>query len=161
MRFWSATRSSQALISPHAPYFSRTYSKPTVRDRAKCPCYVRVLAFAAVILALVVPSHAQTFRVPFREINHRILIDVEVEGKPRVLLFDTGARASLLTKGSVCTLRLERNRGNLSFSCDEEAVTATFQKAEVQFDGFLGGDLLSKFSSVRIDFKAGVIELEK
>jgi hypothetical protein len=114
-----------------------------------------------VLVGAAVAGEGKTYRIPFREINHRILIDVEVEGKPRVLLFDTGARVSLLTKCSGCNLPLERHRENLSFSCGDEAVTAAFQRAEVQFDGFPGADLLSKFSSVRIDYKAHVVELEQ
>ena len=126
----------------------------------------KIVVLALLLSTLVTVRFAaagedQTFRIPFREINHRILIDVEVEGKPRVLLFDTGARVSLLTKGSSCTLRLERHHGNLNFSCGDEAVTAAFQKAEVQFGGFLGADLLSKFSSVRIDYRNRVVELEQ
>src|SRR5215813_7660722 len=46
LRFWSRflrTRRSGVRISPSAPYFSATYPLSSSRDKANCPCSVRVL----------------------------------------------------------------------------------------------------------------------
>lgn len=63
-------------------------------------------------------------RVPFREVNHRILVNVEVDGSPATLLFDTGARVSVLLyqKGHDCKLRLaHRAQSKFALACTERA----------------------------------------
>ena len=122
------------------------------------PLFVLLLLFAGAVVA-----QPRTYTVPFREINHRILVEVEAESKRHVLLFDTGARLSVLfgqKQGFDCRLRIEHRYDELTLSCDGEASVA-FQKAEVEFDGFLGGDLLSKFAVVRINYRTKTIELEQ
>ena len=105
-------------------------------------------------------------RVPFREVNHRILMKVEVDGAPTTLLFDTGARVSVLVnqKGHDCKLRLAHHtQGKFDLACNDGAPSVGFliPEKEVRFDGFVGADLMSKFASVRIDYTHHVIELEK
>lgn len=108
----------------------------------------------------------RVFRVPFREVNHRILMNVEVDRMPATLLFDTGARVSVLLnrKGHDCKLRLPHPmQGKFALSCNEIAPSVGFiiPEKEVRFDGFVGADLMSKFASVRIDYNQHLIELEK
>jgi hypothetical protein len=108
----------------------------------------------------------RVFRVPFREVNHRILMNVEVDRMPATLLFDTGARVSVLLnqKGHDCKLRLaHRMQGKFALSCNEIApsIGFTIPEKEVRFDGFVGADLMSKFASVRINYSQHLIELEK
>ena len=127
---------------------------------------LRHLLLAVAVSLFASTVHAQTFRVPFRSVNHRILIDVEVDGTPATFLFDTGARVSVLFsgKGHDCQLRLAHHtHGKFALACDGPApsVGFTFPESEVRFNGMLGADLMSKFSSVRIDYKASVIEFEK
>ena len=111
-------------------------------------------------------EQSRVFRVPFREVNHRILVNVEVDRMPSTLLFDTGARVSVLVnqKGHACKLRLaHRMQGKFALSCNEVAPSIGFilPEKEVRFDGFVGADLMSKFASVRIDYSQHFIELEK
>ena len=111
-------------------------------------------------------SQHQAFRIPFREVNHRILVNVEVDRMPATLLFDTGARVSVLLnqKGHDCKLRLAHPmQGKFALSCNEIAPSIGFiiPEKEVRFDGFVGADLMSKFASVRIDYSQHLIELAK
>lgn len=119
------------------------------------------------MLALAGTATAQpsTFRIPFREVNHRILVDVNVDGRPATLFFDTGARVSVWYHRTAddlktCRLRVARS-GN--FVCDGDAPDVGFVRPEneVHFDGFLGADVLSKFSSVLIDYKNRMIILSE
>lgn len=108
----------------------------------------------------------RVFRVPFREVNHRILMNVEVDGRPLTLLLDTGARVSVLLnqKGHDCELRLEhRTQGKFALACNHGAPTVCFimPEKEVRFEGFVGADLMSKFASVRIDYSQHLVELEE
>ena len=79
---------------------------------------------------------------------------MKVDGRPVTLLFDTGARASVLLRmiGSDCQLYMRRGQ----FSCVGE-ITVAFQRPEVHFDGFLGADITSKFALVAIDYTNHVI----
>ena len=126
-----------------------------------------VLAFLACVAHVVLAQEQpRIFRVPFREVNHRILVNVEVDGTPTTLLFDTGARVSVLLKrkGPDCELRLtHRTQGKFALACNEDAPRVCFiiPEKEVRFDGFVGADLMSKFASVRIDYSQHLIELEK
>ena len=108
----------------------------------------------------------RVFRVPFSEVNHRILVNAEVDGTPSTLLFDTGARVSVLfnQKGYDCELSLAHHRqGKFALACDDRAPSIGFiiPEKEVRFNGLFGGDLMSKFASVRIDYNQHLIELEK
>jgi hypothetical protein len=111
-------------------------------------------------------EQTRIFRVPFREVNHRILMNVEVDRMPSTLLFDTGARVSVLLnqKGHACKLHLAHGmQGKFALSCNDVAPGIGFiiPEKEVRFDGFVGADLMSKFASVRIDYSQHLIELEK
>jgi hypothetical protein len=121
------------------------------------PLFVLLCVLTIVGLASAQPK---TITIPFHEINHRILIDVRIDGKPSTLLFDTGARVSVFQS---CSLILIPANEKLKLACSDESIGVAFVAPEkgVRFDGFLGADLLSKFSSVRIDYHNRVIELEK
>lgn len=119
---------------------------------------------ALVLVIGVVSAQAQhrTYRVPFREINHRILVDVDVSGKPATLLLDTGAQLSVRDRGRSddCELRLAHPRdGTFALACGYHNFTNAYVQPDVYIDGLLGNDLLSKFAAVRIDFRNRVIEL--
>lgn len=51
-----------------------------------------------VVLLPAVSLHAQgrTFRVPFPTARSLILVSVKVDGAPKTLIFDTGARRTLI-----------------------------------------------------------------
>lgn len=116
--------------------------------------------------AAAAQEQPRKFTVPFREVNHRILIEVEVDGgAPATFLVDTGARVSVLfdPTGHDCGLRLAHHtHGKFALACDgsSPSVGFTVPESEVRFNGLLGADLISKFSSVRIDYKNRVLEFE-
>ena len=120
--------------------------------------------FAAPFFAGALSAQPHTITVPFREINHRILIDLEIGGKAATLLFDTGARVSIWVSRDrqTCGLILVDPREKLGLECSHEAPSVAFiplDEEKIRIDGFLGADVLSKFSSVRIDYRNRVIEL--
>ena len=89
-----------------------------------------LLAVLALLLfAGAASAQEHTFRIPFREVNHRILVDVKVDDRPATLLFDTGARASVLLGTVGYDLQLHLKHGKF-FSGGETNVA--FQKAEVK-----------------------------
>ena len=104
-----------------------------------------------------------------------ILLDAAVNGRPAVLLLDTGARTTLLSNLTAPTLQLskptytgESARADLrlgSHTIASTFVVVNLEQAKKQtgasFDGILGQDVLGQFSALRIDFKASVVEFKK
>ena len=139
------------------------------------------------ILTLAIPLHAQerALRVPFHAVNGMILLEGTVNGKLAALLFDTGADNSIIapqfagmsanldplkagngagaggdyTKAKI-DLRLEKRhwieRAVLVMDLSEVS-----KRLGTPINGFIGQDILREFSTVRIDYKAGVVEFEK
>lgn len=110
-----------------------------------------------VVLLLAVSLHAQerTYRVPFHSAKGFVLLDTTLNGKPAVLLLDTGAPISFTLDGDGIELKGKnafRTAGN---------VGVAYYKPPIKFDGVLGEDILRKFSAVRIDYKAGLVEFEQ
>lgn len=64
------------------------------------------LLFAGVVTA---QEQHRTFTVPSHSVNGMILLDVSVNGKPAVLLLDTGANNSIVD-GSLCRIREPKTR---------------------------------------------------
>ena len=127
---------------------------------------IALVVFTFLACVALAQEQPRVFRVPFREVNHRILVNVEVNGTPSTLLLDTGARVSVLfnQKGYDCELRLAHHtQGKFALACNDRAPGVGFiiPEKEVRFDGFVGADLMSKFASVRIDYSQHLIELEK
>jgi hypothetical protein len=144
---------------------------------------------ALLFLLLAIPLHAQegsrTFRVPFHSVNAMILLDAEINGKPAVLLLDTGADNSIVSpdaagiKAKLDALKAEKTTGasgdytkakidlRLEFRHWIERPILVMDLSEAskrlgtRIDGFVGQDILREFSSVRIDYKAGFVEFEK
>lgn len=119
-----------------------------------------IFAFLAVAALLGTPGHTRTqpaaFSIPFREVNHRMLIDVNVDDHPATLLFDTGAAASVVLRKTHNDCKLFMHRGQ--FFCVGETSVAFQQPEEgVHFDGFLGADITSRFSTVAIDYTNHVL----
>ena len=117
---------------------------------------------------LVLPCSAQqtpqTFRVPFHRVNSLILLDLKVNDKPRVMLLDTGANVTLLrhAPANAVTVELEPSRAVTVSALDLEKINVHLAKKDMAtIDGLLGQDFLCYFASVRIDYKANVIEFEK
>ena len=141
-----------------------------------------LLLFAGVASA---QEQSRTFSVPFRSVNGMILLDAAVNGKPAVLLLDTGADNSIVslyvagvtakldalkpenttgasgdyTKAKI-DLRLEKRRW-----IERPILVMDLSEASkhlgTRIDGFVGQDLLREFSSVKIDYAAKVVEFQK
>ena len=118
--------------------------------------------------------------------NGIILLDATVNGKPAVLLLDTGANFTLISPqaSGYPTAKLHaltpnkttgssgdyvRSRVDLGLGerrlMDREILVMDLSDAgkrlETRIDGLLGQDVLRQFSAIRIDYKASVIEFEK
>ena len=139
------------------------------------------------LVLLSPPSCARTETVllPFRSVHSLILIDAKVNGNPATLLLDTGANNTIIdakicgnvqapnvepvTKGpgvigNALRLRVDLEiAGRFLFSRPVSVMTLGDlpQHLGAQFDGLLGQDILRQFRSVRINYHARVIELEK
>lgn len=152
--------------------------------------YLRVLTgllFCSLIfgsLALAQES-SRTFRIPFHTVNNMILLDATVNGKPASLLLDTGADATILSPqaSGLSTVKLRALTATKTTGANGEYVKSRVdlrlaerhwiereilvmdlsdasKRMGTRIDGFLGQDILREFSSVRIDFKNQVLELE-
>jgi len=148
---------------PGEPNPSITYNKSSGRRKAKCPLSVRVL-FLVLCFFLAPILHAQTFRVPFHSANGLILLDLKVNSKPRVMLLDTGAKVTLLrhAPANAVAVELEPSHAVTVSVLDLEKIGVHLAKRDMAaIDGLLGQAFLRYFASVRIDYKASVIEFEK
>jgi hypothetical protein len=148
-----------------------------------------VLALAFLFLAPpAIPDHSEIVTVPFRTAQSMILVDARVNGKPVTLLLDTGAvdtivsaKASGIPQYQLRDLRHRKDQdpgltgdslrvlANLAFAnrvwiaqpvtvMNVDELTRRFG---TQVDGLLGQDHLREFRSVRINYKARIIELEQ
>lgn len=106
-----------------------------------------------------------------------ILLDAKVNGKAAVLALDTGINRTLMsleiTGADKHDVSMAQHRG-LYFSRKVYLIIGDSrwvnfpvlivdmkQRSTMDIDGLLGEDVLSKFSSVRINFKDHVIDLER
>ena len=114
-----------------------------------------------------------------------ILLDGQLNGKPASLLLDTGANNSVVDVHSAGFdgLKLDALRSTGSAgaegACAVREVKLSLEhrswlnrrvcvmdlsdvsRMGVRVDGFIGADVLTEFSAVRIDYKHGAIEFEQ
>jgi|SRR5690242_4665073 len=144
-----------------------------------------LLAILVLLLSCVVVAwaqdHPRALHVPFHSANGLILLDGQLNGKSGVFLLDTGSNVSFVDMRSaplrfkadkvrrvgmsgciVVHTRVNLGDGKIP---DQKLCVADLsdisKDAGERVDGFLGEDTLRQFSSVRIDYKARVVELEK
>ena len=122
------------------------------------------------VILLTLPCLAQqtakTYRVPFRSVSDLVLLDLKVNGKPAVLMLDTGANISLFrnaTNASDILVEIQPDRwiAVTAVSMGELGIRhIKIAKSVGNIDGILGQSFLRHFQAVRIDFKNHVLELE-
>jgi len=148
----------------------------------------RALAAILVTLALLTPASfgdAQLVLLPFRSVHSLILVDAKVNGHSATLLFDTGANNTIINAklcgnvpapaldqtskgpgivGHAVRLRVDLEIADRFLFSQPVSVMSLGnlpQRLGAPFDGLLGQDILREFRSVRINYRARVIELEK
>ena len=141
--------------------------------------FPRALAALLLLFTRVVSAQEQPHgvRVPFHSANALILLDVKVNEKPAVMLFDTGAQTTVLSPRFVkardsraFTTVVQGVRAHASLMLSSDLVysgdfhVADFaeisKQAGTQIDGLLGQNILRDFSAIRIDYRNQVVELE-
>ena len=148
------------------------------------------LLFVVLLVLLAAPGYTgaqPAVSIPFHTVNGMILLDATVNGKPAVLLLDTGANNSIVSQqaaglATVQLRALQANQGSTGSSGDAVPrtidlrladrawpfrrvlvmdLTDTSKRLGTRIDGFVGQDVLREFSSVRINYKTRTIELEE
>jgi len=147
-----------------------------------------VLALAFLFLTPPpIPDHSDIVTVPFRTAQSMILVDARVNDNRVTLLLDTGANNTIVSpkaygnaqfqlrnlhkndqgpglKGDALRLRADfalANRVWISHPVYVMNVDELSRRFGTPVDGLLGQDVLQEFRSVRINYKAHVIELEQ
>ena len=131
------------------------------------------------VIVSVLPAFASTPERPvnvlhYRTRNSMILVTVAIDGKDRTLVFDTGAEQTMInfpqvSRGQQMLLWQrsyayvkERSRlrlGSASFLIHVVKADLTGNSLLKVADGVLGQDVLSNFSSIRINNRQKTIEL--
>jgi hypothetical protein len=123
----------------------------------------RRTALAAIFLgsqSLSAQGTKRTLRIPFRSLNSMILLDAVVNGKPSVLVLDTGSRFTSTTQPTkharidLAGRTFEKNSIPMNLDTLSKWIGS-------RVDGLMGQDIFMEFSALRIDYKAGVVELEE
>ena len=133
------------------------------------------------------PAHSSTVRIPFRTVQSLIVVQGKVNGKLATFVLDTGANRTIVSTEIYGNARFELQRmphrqgaaGFAGYSLRRPAdlglgenvwiaqqvsvmdLHELKQMLHMDFDGLLGQDFLRQFRSVRIDYRAHVIELQE
>ncbi len=160
-----------------------------VPRRARRPLALsRALALLLLLLTPVPnPAHSGTVRIPFRTVQSLIVVQGKVNGNAATFLLDTGANRTMVSTQIYGNSRFELQRmphrqgaaGFAGYSLRRAAdvglgehvwiaqqvsvmdLGELKQMLHMDFDGLLGQDFLRQFRSVRIDYRAHVIELQE
>lgn len=157
---------------------------------AYVPLRARSRALALLFLLLTPapnPAHSGTLRVPFRTVQSLIVVQGRVNGNAATFLLDTGANRTIVSTEIYGNARFDLQRmprrqgaaGFVGYSLRRPAdvglgenvwvaqqvavmdLDELKQMLHMDFDGLLGQDFLRQFRSVRIDYRAHVIELQE
>lgn len=147
----------------------------------------RALVLLCLLLAPV-PNRARpsTTRIPFRTVGSMILVEGQVNGHHITFLLDTGADKTIVSEKSYGDVQFPLRRVQHSNNAPGMTGESLRLPADLRFanhiwaghrvsvmdlddlrrilgidlDGLLGQDILREFHSIRIDYRAHVIELE-
>jgi aspartyl protease len=157
--------------------------------RARRPLVLsRALALLLLLLMPVPnPAHSGTVRIPFRTVQSLIVVLGKVNGNAATFVLDTGANRTIVSTKIYGDARFELQRmphrqgpaGFSGYSLRRPAdlglgenvwmaqqvsvmdLDELKQMLHMDFDGLLGQDFLRQFRSVRIDYRAHLIELQE
>jgi len=158
-----------------------------VRAQRRRPLARALTLFLLLLIPMTNPAHSGTVRIPFRTVQSLIVVEGKVNGNAATFLLDTGANRTIVSakiygSGRFNLQRMPRRYGGAGFAgyslrrpanLELAANIWTAQEVSVmdldelkqmlhmEFDGLLGQDFLSQFRSVRIDYRAHVIELQE
>jgi len=150
---------------------------------------LRCSALAALLIFVSGLANAQerrAFVVPFHTVRGMILLDGQLNAKPAVFLLDTGANISIVDyrAAGFPALKIDALRSTRGTGAEGDCLTREIPKLSLglrswlarrtclmdlsdaskrtgaQVDGFIGQDILSTFSAVRVDYKAQTVTLE-
>jgi hypothetical protein len=139
------------------------------------------------LMPLPNPAHSGTVRIPFRTVQSLIVVEGKVNGNPATFLLDTGANRTIVSAKIYGNVRFDLPRlprrepgaGLVGYSLrrladvelGEHIWTAQQvsvmdldelqQMLHIEFDGLLGQDILRQFRSVRIDYRAHLIDFQE
>jgi hypothetical protein len=139
------------------------------------------------LIPLPNPAHSGTVRIPFRSVQALIVVEGRVNGNRGTFLLDTGANRTIVSAKIYGNVRFDLQRmprrepgaGLVGYSLRRSAdvelgehvwiaqqvsvmdLDELKQMLHMDFDGLLGQDILRQFRSVRIDYRAHVIELQE
>jgi hypothetical protein len=159
----------------------------TVRAQRRRPLARVLTLFLLLLIPLTNPAHSGTVKIPFRTVQSLIVVEGKVNGNPAILLLDTGANRTIISARSYGNARFDlqrapRRNGGAGFNgyslrrlADVELAENVWtaqqvsvmdldelkQMLRMDFDGLLGQDFLRQFRSVRIDYRAHIIELQE
>jgi hypothetical protein len=132
-------------------------------------------------------AHSSPVRIPFRTVQSLIVVEGKVNGNPATFLLDTGANRTIVSTriygrphfdlqrmpprptgpglvGYSLRRSVDVELGDRLWTAQQVSVMdldELKQMLHMDFDGLLGQDMLRQFRSVRIDYRAHVIELEQ
>ena len=133
------------------------------------------------------PAHSGALRIPFRTVQSLIVVQGKVNGNVAIFVLDTGANRTIVSTEIYSNARFDLQRiphrqgsaGFAGYSLRRPAdlglgenvwiaqqvsvmdLSELKQMLHMDFDGLLGQDFLRQFRSVRIDYRAHLIELQE
>lgn len=154
------------------------------------PILTKALALATLFGALSLPTPAspEELRLAFQEskLLDAILVTIQINGKPAILIFDTGSNSTILSP-EISGASTAPSQFDVSFPESRTSSEAHWGQVRLEIsghqwkkrrvvvqdqhnlyrvfgqkiDGILGKDLLNEFQSVTIDFKSHSILFKK
>jgi gag-polyprotein putative aspartyl protease len=157
-----------------------------VRPHRGRSLFLALILLFFLLIPLPNPAHSGTARIPFRTVQSLIVVEGKVNGNAATFLLDTGANRTIVSAKIYASARFDLQRmprrGGAGFSGYSLRRSADVELAEniwtaqqvsvmdldelkqmlhMDFDALLGQDFLRQFRSVRIDYRAHIIEFQE